>query len=482
MGLTLNAVSVFGAKLLFLQPGIGLYQGYNQYRIGGETELAQRNAQLHFPVSELHFPINNISPSISIAAALSNRLSIELNSNRSTTQKSGQLKDGDWLSGNISTPDVYSISDLVLNQKTNNVKGVSTLQTQHWSSGVKTIYKFSLGYRSSQRYFVASNLNQFYADSTRAANTHSGPVLHYNTFLQIPYWSVSVESIFRQLIFEFNLIKAPRLRLKDEDDHLIRKKLSRGSLKGSMIAYTFTLTYPLSQRLFGFVQYQYEQIDSQGKQTQYLYDTSSPNLSFLAKLDQTFSARNSIVLLGISAHTSMHTSRFITKRRNISTLNAKFGIAYSLYAKNRKNHFDPQLEFGYQKLTIGMAYEQGSNQVGELSRGTFTSIPFYVMFDIRPFRKIGFNIGSGYSLNRNTIDSQAKSYLAQKGTMQVQEKIHNAWFALMGIQYPVLSQSAMNIFIRYQHHLPQLELKNTHFHKLRQISLSSMKMGVLISF
>ena len=222
-----------------LSVGGGYLAGETQYQIGGRTIDASGTTNLHFPISELNFPLDAFMVKGQVDASFKDRWSLMASAATNLTDDTGKMKDSDW--GVVSSPDtldIYSESDtemdaLLLEGKVAYVLyegyyGQTAVNGDTADSDLRFSYTVGLGYKYQKFDFDISDLDQWYPSAP--ADPHdlvAGLVATYEAEYQIPYLEVGmVMNAADKFLLEISFAYAPLVDFQDEDQHLLRDKVS----------------------------------------------------------------------------------------------------------------------------------------------------------------------------------------------------------------------------------------------------------------
>lgn len=285
---------------------LGKMSGESTYEIGGKFIGAtpSESGAYHFPISKLEFPLNVTMAALSANVDITDRFSVSGRIAKNLSQDAGQLKDSDFLgyTGDNTVLDVYSTSDADLDAKTYDVKFLYKLFSRPDQS-----LAVGAGYLYQKFDFVASDVDQWYP-SLNAAYGYDighdivgGPVLTYNVTYKIPYVEIAAKARPTDSVrLAASLGYSPSVTAKDEDNHLLRSKLSKGSTDGTAILFNVEGRMDFAKNWFGTARYNYVNIDTEGKQTQTRYAATSEGAAgTIGTIDEKIKSEQSSVYLGV---------------------------------------------------------------------------------------------------------------------------------------------------------------------------------------
>ncbi len=283
IGLVLGGVaSVYaeGSKVN-LTLGIDKASGDTTYQIGGTLDVPGLGTQeLHFPISELEFPLDVYMVSVGGSIEFREKWKVSAGVKKNITSDAGKMKDSDWgyywLAGypwgEQDTLDIYSESDAQLDALMMDINLCYRFyQRSNWS------FAAGLGYILQSFDYEVSNLDQWYPSSTYyfgydfAHDYVSGKVITYEARYSIPYMEIAAELKTRNKFhIEATLGYSPMVNVTDEDNHILRDKVSKGDCDGDATLFSLKGHYEFWKPWFLTIQVGYMSIDTDGKQTQYI--------------------------------------------------------------------------------------------------------------------------------------------------------------------------------------------------------------------
>ncbi len=298
--------------------GTGVLRGHTTYQIGGDVDYANSaHEDLRFPISELKFPLDVYMASLSASAEFKEKWKLVINAKKNITDDAGSLEDSDWGywhdgadlphdPGSTCDPDkcssdsldIYSESDAELDALIidldfryrffNKAFGKTSLS---FFAGAGHIYEnFS---------YEVSDLDQWYPSYKDYFGVNlghdkvSGKVLTYDISYFIPYIRVGTTfAVEDRLGIEGSLAFSPYLIIQDEDNHILRDKVSEGELEGAAIMLSLEGRYNFSRHWFTKLELNYMILYAEGEQKQYIRS------DHFATIDEEITSEQLTVLLG----------------------------------------------------------------------------------------------------------------------------------------------------------------------------------------
>lgn len=280
---------------------LGKMSGDSTYEIGGKFIGAtpSESGAYHFPISKLEFPLNVTMAALSANVDITDRMSVSARIAKNLSQDAGQFKDSDFLgyTGDNTVLDIYSTSDADLDAKTYDIKFLYKLFSRPDQS-----VAVGAGYLYQKFDFVASDVDQWYPSGAFVGHDIvGGPVLTYKVAYKIPYVEVAAKARPTDSVsLAASLGYSPSMTAKDEDNHLLRSKLSKGSTDGTAILFNVEGRMDFAKNWYGMARYNYVNIDTEGKQTQTRYAaTSEGSAGTIGTIDEKIKSEQSSVYLGV---------------------------------------------------------------------------------------------------------------------------------------------------------------------------------------
>jgi len=301
VGLILGGVTLAYAEgsQVNLTLGISKSSGDTTYQIGGRVDIGGLGSyKLHFPISELEFPLDLYMISVGGSIEFAEKWKVNIGVKKNITTDAGKMKDSDWgywwLSGypwaKQNTLDIYSESDADLDALMMDINlRYRFYQGSNWS------FAAGLGYIGENFDYKVSNLDQWYPSSVYyfgydfGHDYISGKVLTYEARYSIPYMEIATElKIKDRLRVEASLGYSPIVNVTDEDNHILRDKISKGDCDGNATLFSLKGRYEFWKPWLLMIELGYISIDADGKQTQYLEGELLGTIDQKIKSTQTF--------------------------------------------------------------------------------------------------------------------------------------------------------------------------------------------------
>lgn len=274
--------------------GIGAMGGYTKYQIGGDVKYADGSSgDLHFPISELKFPLDVYMASVSASAEFKEKWKLVLNVKKNITEDAGTMEDSDWgywhngadlphAPGSTCDPDVCSEDSL-------DIYSESDTELDALKIDVDLRYKFltreidntnmsffaGLGGIYENFDFEISDVDQWYPSYEDyfgvdlGHDKYKGKVLTYDIKYFIPYIKVGTAfTLIDTFGIEGSAAFSPYLIIKDEDNHILRDKVSKGELEGYAVMGSLEGRYNFSRHWFSKLEFNYMYLFAEGEQDQ----------------------------------------------------------------------------------------------------------------------------------------------------------------------------------------------------------------------
>jgi len=274
-----------GSVVVDLGLGLGTLRGNTLYHISSYNATGGVESELEFPLETVLIGLEGSY--IEKDKKGRERLSLRFHWFTNVDNGSGVLKDSDWLSGQpeidlvgASHPglDIYSESDISLKTHIIDVHA----SYKFWPSDRWCIGPLA-GFLFEKFSFDASNVSQVgygpYAGSYTQST--SGPVLTYEVTYVVPYVGVHAEArVSRSLRAGIDLGFSPVASASDEDDHLLRTKVARGSTTGTAYLVTIAAIWDLRNNDFLQLRGQHVDISTTGTQSQSWYGNADAPIAY----------------------------------------------------------------------------------------------------------------------------------------------------------------------------------------------------------
>lgn len=277
-----------------LTMGLGMLSGDTTYQIGGTVNYPGGVDKIHFPLSELEFPLDVYMLSVGGSLEFAEKWKVSANVKKNITSDAGTMKDSDWgvFFDDPDSLDIYSESDADLEALITDINlRYRFYKKSNWS------FIAGLGYLRQNFDYEISNLDQWYPSLNNYYSYDighdyvSGKVLEYEVTYNIPYIEIGTQfKIKDKFCVEASLGYSPLVNVTDEDNHLLRSKVSEGDCDGDAILLSLEGRYDFLTHWFLTLQLDYMTIDTDGKQKQYTYGEWTATIDQEIESEQIFAA------------------------------------------------------------------------------------------------------------------------------------------------------------------------------------------------
>ena len=226
--------------------------------------------------SELKWPLDSM---LYIGGVSSLRFGerIQLNAGfwKSVTDDAGTLEDSDWLYGyygNART--IYSETEATL---LDGAHFDMSARYDFWKQE-RILIGAIVGYKATKWEWEAGNGRQWTIDPSEFyEGALPGIGIAYEEQLDVPYVGAAISSaaLSGQLGVNAYLLFSPFAKCEDEDDHLLRGKLSQGDTDGTFWAIGGDVRWNFAQRFVLSAFANHSAYDLEGEQSQYYYEGES---------------------------------------------------------------------------------------------------------------------------------------------------------------------------------------------------------------
>ena len=245
--------------------GLGILRGSTLYHISGVASGIEW-------ASELEWPVNAALAEANLAWRGS-PWSFEVSLGKNLSKDTGEMKDSDWFFGE---KQVYSESDTSMEALFIDAGATYNLiRGPKWDLAVKG------GYKYQNFSFSAKDLDQWYPlEPEKPHDVVAGTVIDYKATYNIPYLGVVVEGQPSEKLHLKGGLLLGMVSAKDEDDHILRYKLSKGSTSGSALFFSLEGRYNFSSRMFTKLSVEMADINTSGEQDQRFYAGEDEGVTF----------------------------------------------------------------------------------------------------------------------------------------------------------------------------------------------------------
>lgn len=259
----------YGKTEFTVEPNIGRLSGYTLYNISG-TDFDSVIGNYKWE-SELQWPIDSTVWGVNAAVTINKRFALEGAVRETLDNDGSKMRDSDWIY-NPAFPDplvIYSESDTEMEMLDFDIKG-----RYSFPYSKNTNISIMGGFRHQDFSFKAKNLIQQSVDPNLNARI-PGLVGKYDVKYSIPYIGAGFSSkIGEKTVLDLSA-QLGYVTVNDEDDHILRYKLSTGESTGNSIGLSGNLVYDISPSVYLKLDGEYLFITANGKQTQRWYKTTS---------------------------------------------------------------------------------------------------------------------------------------------------------------------------------------------------------------
>jgi outer membrane protease len=268
---------------LAFSAGMGVMRGHTTYQIGGNFETPDGNGRRRFPISELEFPLDVPYGSLGAQLGVADRLEIAGVFKKNISEKAGSMKDRDW--GIFSDKydwwpdpdslDAFSVSDTKLDALVAEIS--ARLYADPWPFKNAEVTFFVGGKYIYQKFdFTASDLDQWspslneYYGFDAGHIRIPGKVLTYEVTKKMPVATVGFKiTAGRNITLDLSLGYSGKVKVRDEDHHLLRSLVSKAKCDGDAFLFSLTGEIELFPRCSFNLKYDYTTIDTHGLEIQY---------------------------------------------------------------------------------------------------------------------------------------------------------------------------------------------------------------------
>lgn len=263
-----------------ISAGIGLMRGHTTYQIGGKIDTPEGSGRIRFPLSELIFPLDIRIGTLEAEVSLNQNWTVTAGIKKNISSEAGKMKDSDWginyydIVGwtDPDSLDIYSESD------TDAEAFIAELAVKYYvvkQRSKKTEFKLFVGGKYIYHHFDfdVSNVHQWYPSLPEEPHFYDqDKVLTYEVTKHIPAVTIGAE-LFTKYNFRLDAMigYSPFVTVEDEDDHILRGKLSKAECDGDAVFFSLAGSYRFHRNWTINLEYDYIYIDTDGRQKQYDY-------------------------------------------------------------------------------------------------------------------------------------------------------------------------------------------------------------------
>jgi len=280
--------------------GIGQLRGDTTYQIGGKYVTPSTSGEYRFPISKLEFPLDVYMVSGGGSIEFAEKWKVSVGVKKNITSDAGKMKDSDWgiwyyevsWWTDPDSLDIYSESDAELDALIMDINfRYRFYEKGNWS------FTAGLGYIRQNFDYEVSNVDQWYPSLNDyygydiGHDRLSGKVLTYEVIYSIPYIEIAPKlKIKDKFSVELSLGYSPFVNVEDEDNHILRSKVSKGDCDGNATLLSLEGRYDFLKHWFLTLQLHYMTIDTDGKQKQYTEGVWTATIDQKIMSEQTFAA------------------------------------------------------------------------------------------------------------------------------------------------------------------------------------------------
>ncbi len=206
------------------------------------------------------------------------RLSLNAGGWKSVYDTTGVMKDSDWLYGYYgSQRAIYSESDTTVGGTHLDINARYDLVRRNEAMSLGIL----LGYAHTRWDWTAKNGKQWTIDPDEYyQGSLPGTGLEYQQKIGVPYIGIALSSGVPNSPIDVNAygLFSPAATCKDEDDHLLRQKLSNGETEGTFWAVGGDIRWQITPSRSLSALANYTSYDLEGDQTQYFYGGENEGL------------------------------------------------------------------------------------------------------------------------------------------------------------------------------------------------------------
>ncbi len=252
------------------------------YEIGGDFSDSNGDSGSYwFPISRLKWPINAFMVEIGGEIHPLKRLEIKGSASHNITSNLGsKMEDSDWVYDQAVygwTEDIYSESDASFKGYVLDGQARFWIIDRHFSNQSSFALALGAGFTYQNYDWEASDLDQWSPSGVYGTDHSyvSGLVGAYKSQLYMPYLELSIRSRIGKADITGHIGGSPYLWAKDEDDHMLRKRLMTTDAHGYSVKGGFQANYNFTANWFAGLRFNLLYFIAKGTQKGVQYETTS---------------------------------------------------------------------------------------------------------------------------------------------------------------------------------------------------------------
>jgi len=275
--------AVYNEQWLSVWVAAGFKHGDVTYEIGGDySDSAGDSGSYWFPLSKLKWPINAVMAGFDASVRPFNR--VELNAsffhNITNNLGGGKVEDSDWMYDPAiygDTPDIYSESDTDFRGYTGDLQARFWIIDRHYRNNSSFSLGVAAGFAYQHYNWEASNLDQWSPSGVYGTDhTYTaGPVGTYKAELFMPYLELALRSKIGSVDINGTIGGSPYLWVRDEDDHMLRKRLMTTDAHGYSVKAGLQANYNINPHWFVGARFNVLYFKARGTQNGLQYETTT---------------------------------------------------------------------------------------------------------------------------------------------------------------------------------------------------------------
>ena len=269
-------------------------KGYTQYEIGGS----------YYGFSSLlEFPLNhNFIGGKLKSDILNSNFQYKISGFTNITKKFGKMKDSDWIYNfGAEGKDIYSESDAYLNRsyifdfELSYIMKLNKNFTIIAKSGYKK-QKLDYTIKDGVQYGSITETGEYISKENKFIL--EGELLEYKVNYKMPYLGIQFYHDNNNYDFKYGFNISPYVKATDEDDHLLRNKISYSKTQGRAYILNAKVDYKIFNNLKFKTEFDYLSIKTSGTQNQYFYDDVRNTKEFITSVSNDIESKQSNITLG----------------------------------------------------------------------------------------------------------------------------------------------------------------------------------------